>query len=285
LNLVNIPANLCRVLAYLTVGGLALSSAFVKAQDSSGNGDSTDIRIVAVQGTVELMPAGAKTWVLTQTNQVLNPGDRLRTADDSRVTVLWSDKSVVPLGPLTQIEILEPDNSSSLPGLNFVKGVLSFFHRDKPGRIRVLTHGANASIEGTEFVIRSSELNGSEQDTLSVMDGKVLLSNRQGSVLLTNDQQAVVEPGRAPVRTPGFISNNLLQWCFYYPAVLYPGDLPLTRDEQQSLAPSLDAYRAGNLVSALGKYPELKSPESDSQRIYHAAVLLSVGQVEQTESE
>jgi Tfp pilus assembly protein PilF len=61
--------------------------------------------------------------------------------------------------------------------------------------------------------------------------------------------------------------------------------LPLTRDEQQSLAPSLDAYRAGNLVSALGKYPELKSPESDVERIYHAAVLLSVGQVEQTESE
>ncbi|HXC34511.1 MAG TPA: hypothetical protein VNV43_01465, partial [Candidatus Acidoferrales bacterium] len=187
--------------------------------------------------------------------------------------------------PLTQIEILAPENSSSLPGLNFLKGVLSFFHRDKPGRIRVLTHGANASIEGTEFVMRVSEVNGVEEDTLSVLDGKVLLSNLEGSLLLTNDQQAVVEPGKAPTRTPGFIANHVLQWCFYYPAVLDPEDLPLTRDEQRLLAPSLDAYRAGNLLAALGKFPELKRPESDSVRIYHAALLLSVGEVEQTESE
>ena len=262
-----------------------MCGVFVDGQDSSGNAESGEIRIVAIQGSVELMPAGAKTWVLTQTNQVLYPGDRLRTADNSRVTVLWSDKSVVPLGPLTQIEILEPDNSGSLPGLNFVKGVLSFFHRDKPGRIRVLTHGANASIEGTEFVIRATGLNGSEQDTLSVLDGKVLFSNSHGSILLTNDQQAVAKQGRAPVRTPGFIANNLLQWCFYYPAVLDPRDLPLTPDEQRSLGPSLDAYRAGNLLAALGRYPESKAPESDSERIYHAALLLSVGEVEQTESE
>jgi Tfp pilus assembly protein PilF len=285
LNSVNIPAICCRVLACLSFGVLVAYGVIANAQNSSGNAETGEIRIVAVEGSVELMPAGATTWVLTQTNQLLNPGDRLRTADNSRVTVLWMDKSVVPLGPLTQIEILAPDKPSSLPGLDFVKGVLSFFHRDKPGRIRVLTHGANASIEGTEFVMRASEVNGVEQDTLSVLDGKVLFSNLKGSLLLTNDQQAVVEPGRAPMRTPGFIANNVLQWCFYYPAVLDPEDLPLTRDEQRSLAPSLDAYRAGNLLAALGKFPELKRPESDSVRIYHAALLLSVGEVEQTESE
>lgn len=285
LNPVNLPANCCRVLACLAVGGLAACGLLANAQDSSGTSETGEIRIVAIQGSVELMPAGAKTWVLTQANQVLYPGDKLRTADNSRVTVLWSDKSVVPLGPLTQIEILAPDVPSSLPGLNFVKGVLSFFHRDKPGRIRVLTHGANASIEGTEFAMRASDVNGSEQDTLSVLDGKVLFGNSQGSILLTNNQQAVVEPGRAPVRTPGFIANNLLQWCFYYPAVLDPNDLALTPDEQQLLEPSLDAYRSGNLLAALAKYPELEQPESDTERIYHAALLLSVGEVEKTESE
>ncbi|HEY1790102.1 MAG TPA: FecR domain-containing protein [Verrucomicrobiae bacterium] len=285
LNPVNFPANYCRVLTCLAVVGLAACGFLANAQDSSANVESGEIRIVAIQGSVELMPAGAKTWVLTQTNQVLYPGDRLRTADNSRVTVLWSDKSVVPLGPLTQIEILEPDKSGSLPGLNFVKGILSFFHRDKPGTIRVLTHGANASIEGTEFVLCASGVNGSEQDTLSVIDGRVLFSNLQGSVLLTNDQQAVAEQGKVPIRTPGFIANNLLQWCFYYPAVLDPADLSLTRGEQELLGSSLDAYRAGNLTVALAKYPELPQSESDFERIYHAALLLSVGQVEQTESE
>jgi Tfp pilus assembly protein PilF len=274
-----------RIFAYLACAGFAICSAFVDTSAKAQEAQAEAIRIVAIQGSVELMPAGASTWVLTQTNQVLSPGDKLRTDDNSRVTILWSDQSVVPLGPLTQIEILVPDNPASLPGLNFAKGILSFFHRDKPGRIRILTHGANASIEGTEFVMQSIKVDGSGQDTLSVLDGKVLLSNSRGSLLLTNGQQAVVEPGKSPVRTPGFIANNLLQWCFYYPAVLDLQDLPLTIDEQRSLKESLEAYRAGDLLAALAKYPRSGLPESDAVHIYHAALLLSVGQVEQTEAE
>jgi Tfp pilus assembly protein PilF len=277
-------ANSCRVLAYLAGAGFAIGCFFAGAHAAAQEAETSEIRIVAIQGSIELMPAGASTWVLTQTNQLLYPGDKLRTGDNSRVTILWSDQSVVPLGPLTQIEILSPDKPDSLPGLNFIKGILSFFHRDQPGRIRILTHGANASIEGTEFVMQAMKVNGVERDTLSVLDGKVILSNTQGSILLTNDQQAVAEPGKAPMRTPGFIANNLQQWCFYYPAVIDLQDLPLNSDEQQSLKQSLDAYRAGDLLAALAKYPQ-GQPMSDSMRIYQAALLLSVGQVEQTEAE
>jgi tetratricopeptide (TPR) repeat protein len=262
-----------------------LLGARTEGQGLAGQVGAGQIRIVAVQGTVEVMPAGAASWVITQTNQLLNPGDQLRTADNSRVTILWSDQSVVPLGPLTQIEVLAPDKPSSLPGLDMVKGILSFFHRDSPGRIRVLTHGANASIEGTEFVIESARMNGVEHDTFSVFDGKVLLSNAHGAILLTNEQQAFVEPGKAPVRTAGFIANNLLQWCFYYPAVLDLRDLPLTANEESSLQESLDAYRSGDLLAALAKYPDTTGPVPDTVRVYHAALLLSVGEVEKTEAE
>lgn len=279
---VKIPAIFCRVLAFLSGMELLACGFSARAQGTAGNSQAGEVRIIWVAGSVELMPAGATTWVLTQTNQVLQPGDRLRTADNSRVTLLWSDKSVVPLGPLTQIEILRPDTASSLPGLNFIKGVLSFFHRDQPGRIRILTHGANASIEGTEFVM---EVPGDGLERLSVIDGKVLLSNPEGSILLTNGEQAVTEPGKAPVRTPGFIANNLLQWCFYYPAVLDLHDLPLTDSERRLLNPSLEAYRAGDLTTALAEYPDLHGTESDSERVYHAALLLSVGEVDRTERE
>lgn len=169
-------ANYCRIFANLVFAGFAIHAIPVEAQQD-GTGE---IRIVAIQGTVEIMPAGAKTWVLTQTNQVLHPADKLRTGSDSRVTLLWCDQSAVPLGALTQIEILAPDNAKSLPGLQVVEGIVSFFHRDKPGRIRILTHGANASVEGTELVMEVSEKNGTEQTTLSVIDGQVQLSNAQG---------------------------------------------------------------------------------------------------------
>ena len=73
-----------------------------------------------------------------------------------------------------------------------------------------------------------AEVVGRERTTLSVIDGEVEFGNAQGTLTLTNLQQAVAEAGQAPLRTAGFIVNNLLQWCFYYPAVLDLKELPLT---------------------------------------------------------
>lgn len=257
----------------------------VKDVDAQPANGGSEIRIVELQGSVELMPAGAQTWVLTQTNQVLHASDKLRTAANSRATLLWSDKSVVPFGALTEIEILPPDAGNSLPGLHILHGVATFFHREKPGSTRVLTHGATASIEGTEFVVDVADTNGQEQATFSVIDGKVRLSNEQGTLVLTNSEQGVVEPSKAPTHTAGFVANNLLQWCFYYPAVLDLHDLNLSPAEEQLLNKSLAAYRAGDLIAAFANSPPPAAADSDAQKIYHAALLLAVGQVQQTETE
>ncbi len=274
-------ASFCSGVLVLLLAGLALNVA----PAAERNAGEDEIHIVQIQGTAEIMSSGARTWVLTQTNQVLHPGDRLRTGSNSRVTLRWSDQSVVPFGALTEVEVLSPDKSDSLPGMSLIKGILSFFHRDKPGRIRMLTHGATASVEGTEFVMRVTEENGRERVLLAVIDGKVQLSNAHGTLALTNSQQGVIEPGQTPACTPGFIANNLLQWCFYYPGVLDLNDASFSLDEAQALTTSLAAYRAGDLLAALENYPAARQPASGAERIYHAALLLAVGQVEQTESE
>ena len=227
------------------------------------------------------LPPSATTWVPAQTNQILHPFDRLRTGANSRMALLWSDRSVVSFGALTEIEVLPPDSSDAQCGLHLLRGIISFFHRDEPGRIRVITRGAVAGVEGTEFVMAADE---TERTTLSVIDGKVRFGNEQATLLLTNGQQAVVEPGKAPVRTAGFIANNVLQWCFYYPAVIDPNDLPFTPDEQKILGESLQAYRSGDLLVALAKYPAGQPPGSDAERVYYAGLLLGVGQVEPAET-
>jgi Flp pilus assembly protein TadD len=255
------------------------SPALAAPQDSA----ESEIRIVELQGTAELQPAKSTNWVLTQTNQILHANDRLRVGSNSRVALRWSDKSVVSFAALTEIEILPPQDSKSLSGLQIFKGILSFFHRDEPGRIRVITRGAVAGVEGTEFMLAADDSTAAGAATISVVDGIVRFSNEQGSVVVTNGQQAVVEPGTAPRLTAGFIANNLLQWCFYYPAVLDLRDLSLTAAENQSLAASLAAYRSGDLLDALAKYPAGYQPESDAGHKYYAAVLLSVGEVEETE--
>jgi outer membrane receptor protein involved in Fe transport/Tfp pilus assembly protein PilF len=250
------------------------------AQPLASGGATNEIRIVELQGTAEFSPATATAWMPVRTNQILCPFDRLRTGANSRMALLWSDRSVVSFGALTEVEVLPPNSSDAQCGLHLLRGIVSFFHRDEPGRIRVITRGAVAGVEGTEFVVAADE---TERTTLSVIDGKVRFGNEQATLLLTNGQQAVAEPGKAPVRTAGFIANNVLQWCFYYPAVIDLNDLPFTPEEQKILGESLQAYRSGDLLAALAKYPAGRQPGSDAERVYFAGLLLGVGQVEPAE--
>ena len=241
------------------------------------------IRIVELSGTVEILGHGAADWFPAATGAQLHPFDRVRTGTNGSLGLLWSDQSVLRFGALTELEILPADTAETDRGLHLIRGLLSFFHRDRPGRIRVITSGALAGIEGTEFVMDVVPKNGVQQTTLSVIDGQVRFSNSAAALILTNGEQAVAEPGKAPVRTPGFIAKNLLQWCFYYPGVLDPNDLLLTPDESTRLAESIAAYRAGDLLAALAKYSG--PPKSDAERVYHAALLLSVGHVELAEAD
>ena len=246
------------------------------SQTATNASAANEIRILELQGRVEIFPAGATHWMPAQAGQVLHPFDRIHTAKNSRVALRWSDHSTVPFGASTELEILPPDSPQALAGLHLVRGIISFFHRDRPGRIQIITRGAVAGVEGTEFVLAVDD---ADLTTLSVIDGKVRLSNPQAALVLTNGQQAAVAPGQAPVRTAGFIANNVLQWCFYYPGVLDPTELPLPAETQKILADSLAAYRTGDLLAALAKYPAARTPGSDAERIYYAALLLSVGQV------
>ena len=243
-----------------------------------------EIRIVSIQGAVVIFPGGGPRGVRTsETNQVLRPYDRLRVDRNSRVSLLWSDQSVVSFEALAEIEILPPDSRETLFGLRLLKGFMSFFHRDAPGRIRVLSRGAPAGIRGTEFAMQVATVNNTERTTLYVIDGEVQFGYGPAPLVLTNGQGAFAELGKAPVHTPGFIANNILQWCFYYPAVLDLADLPLTPEEQGILGESLATYREGDLLAALNKYPAAHEPGSDAERVYYAALMLSVGQVAQAE--
>jgi tetratricopeptide (TPR) repeat protein len=244
-------------------------------------GDPTNqIRIAGLQGKVDVFLASGKQWRPASTGEILQPFDRLRCSADSRVALLWSDQSVIPFGPSTEIEILPPQSSSAQCGLHLLRGIISFFHRDKPDQIQVITRGAIAGVEGTEFVVAVDD---TDETTLSVIDGKVRFGNSQATLTLTNGQQAIVPLGKPPARTAGFIANNLLQWSFYYPAILDLHDLSLTDQEQKTFDSSFAAYQSGDLLAALQKF-SARNMNSDSTRMYYASLLLSVGEVDKAEA-
>jgi Tfp pilus assembly protein PilF len=233
---------------------------------------------------VEVLPHDSQRWLPAAAGLTLEPFDRVRIGPDGFVNILWSN-SGLSFGALTELEIRPPPTAGGDRGLHLIKGILSFFHRGKPGRINVITSGAFAGIEGTEFVMQVGGSNGMGQTELSVLDGTVRFTNELGKLVLTNGQQAVAQPGQPPMRTSGFIARNLLQWCFYYPGILDTNDLPpFTDEEKTNLRASLAFYGNGDLPAALTNYPARQGPGSDAARIYHAALLLGAGQVAQAEN-
>src|SRR4030095_2323028 len=169
--------------------------------------------------------------------------------------------------------------------LHLWRGLLSFFHRGSPGRIRILNQGTTAGGEGTEFVVDATGAAPAGATVFYVLDGSINLRNPSGVLTLTNGQHAVVGAGQAPIlQTAGFIAKTVLQWCLYYPAVLDLRDLPLTAAERGELEVSIKSYRAGDLAGALAAYAG-RRPGSAHERIYHAALLLSVRKIDEAEME
>src|SRR5882672_61825 len=243
---------------------------------------TNSVEVVAIQGTVEVARAGQTVWDLASTQspyRTLNPGDQIRTKDRSRATIRLSDLTMVELGPNAHFQLLPMRERR--PGFGIMRGLLYLFHRDKPGEFYFRTPTASPVIRGTEFNLEVAE-DGST--TLHLFEGEVALTNELGQLNLKSGEAAQVAPGSPPRRIAALEAVNVIQWCLYYPAVLYLEELQLGAEERNELADSLAAYRRGDLLAALANYPAARQPASDREKVYLAALLLAVGEVAEAEA-
>ena len=236
-------------------------------------------KVLSTEGRVEFAHPTAA-WSPAVINQQLVSQDRLRTLALSRAMVQLVQLGRVRLDELTTLEILPPLNPGSKGTLDLKSGAMYFFTRDRPREFDIRTPQALAASRGTEFLV-SIEPTGRE--VFTVFDGEVELTNALGAVSLAHGEQGVVDPGQPTRKTAVLQTTRIVQWWLYYAAVLDPDDLRLSREQQQALAKSLEAYREGDLLQALKDYPEGRTPENDDERTFHAALLLTVGQVAKAE--
>jgi tetratricopeptide (TPR) repeat protein len=240
-----------------------------------------DAVLLTFSGTVEVKPPAANDWTATQPKQILHLGDQLRTGKNSRASIRLSDLSVLRVYELTTLEIHPPPAPKANEVLDVKQGAAYFFNRDKPQETQFQTPSASGAIRGTEFNIVVAADGRTE---LSLLDGEVLLTNEQGSIQLTSGEQGTVEMGQRPRKTALLNAVNIIQWTLYYPAVLDSDELELDAAARETLAASLEAYHQGDLLQALASYPANRTPASDAERIYQAALLLAVGQVDGAEA-
>jgi len=217
--------------------------------------------------------SGGGSWTPATVGQALAVRDRLRTGEDSRAAVRMTDLSVLRIDELTTIEITPPATASDKPALNVKEGTTYFFSREKSREIRVETPATNGAIRGTEFVVAVAA-NGST--TITMLDGEVELSNAQGSLVVSSGEQAKVDVGGAPRKTAVLEAINSVQWCLYYPGVLDLKELGYSRNSNSSAS----AYEEGDLLAALSAYGHRSHSGSNADKVYHASLLLAVGQVD-----
>ena len=82
-----LPMRGRQVLLAAVFGWLAAGAGPTCVLAVTGDQTTNEIRILELQGTAEVSPQGSTRWILTQTNQILKPFDRLRTGPNSRVTL------------------------------------------------------------------------------------------------------------------------------------------------------------------------------------------------------
>ncbi len=229
--------------------------------------------VLEIGGKVEFLPANTQNWYPCNTNQPLYGGDQVRTGERSRAAVRLSDLTVFRMGERAYLRIRADQKKKS--GLDLFRGLFYFFHRDNPGELDIHTPIVSAVVRGTEFNVQVAADN---TTTLTVLDGEVAMTNEFGDLQLKSGEQGRAEPGKAPIKTAVIEAKNIVQWCLYYPAVLDPGELPLTDDEKSTLKDSLVAYQSGDLLAALDRYPANRKPDSPAEAVYLKALLFAVGQ-------
>ena len=220
-------------------------------------------------------------WKSANLGAQLNVADRLRTGELSRAAIRFTDLSVLRVDELTNLQIVPPANPSAQRELEVERGGAYFFSRQKGNELQIRTPSANGALRGTEIAVR---VGAGGQTTMTVYEGEVEMANPQGTLLLKSGEQGEAEIGKPPRKTAVIDAKNIIQWCLYYPAVIDPGSFRLEAGEAAAFAESLASYRQGDLLGALAKQLPLAGNASTNARLYHAATVLSVGQVERAQA-
>ncbi|MBN2505511.1 MAG: TonB-dependent receptor [Verrucomicrobia bacterium] len=221
--------------------------------------------------------------------QPLSYDDWLRTLNLSRATVRLNDRSHLRLSEFTRLEIRRPPTRPRLASLVLHAGAVHVTSRGRPQTVPFVTPHVRAVPTGTEFVITVDGDAG--QTEILMFDGEAELSDGRTNRTVRSGQQGIVAPGRGIVIRPLIEARNLVQWWIYYPGVLdldelepWPGNVP----GANTLRASVAAYRDGDLVGALERYPGYPEPVSaggDASRTYLAALFLAVGAVDRAQRE
>ena len=237
-------------------------------------------KALSIQGNVEVSRAGEALWEPISSQDFFCPGDRVRVGKNSRAAILLPNETLLRLAEGTSLTFIKEEKKENA-FLALIEGVIHFISRT-PRSLNIKTPFVNASIDGTEFVLKVE----SDQTRIWVFEGQVSASNAQGTLVLTSGEAAVAQKGKAPVRKLVVNPRDEVQWALYYPPVIdYRLENYTTGPDAPMLRKALTLYRKGDLSAAFACLASV--PENSRTAQYHdllASFFLTVGQINKARS-
>ncbi|MCG8552443.1 MAG: FecR domain-containing protein, partial [Desulfobacterales bacterium] len=204
----------------------------------------------------------------------------MRVGKNSRAAILLPNETLLRLAEGTSLTFIKEKKDENA-WLAMLEGIIHFISRT-PRSLNIKTPFVNASIDGTEFVLKVE----SDQTEIWVFEGQVSAGNAQGSLVLAGGEAAVAQKGKAPVRKLAVKPRDAVQWALYYPPVIdYRLDNYTTGPDAPMLRKALASYKRGNLPGAFACLDNI--PESSRTAQYHdlsASLLLTVGRINEARS-
>jgi tetratricopeptide (TPR) repeat protein len=277
-----------RLTARLLVPALVAAivvAAFVTCGGAAETCEEWVARVVSVQGRVQALRIGQVRWLPVALDDRYCAGDVIWVQEQSRAAVVLRNDAILRLDQNTAITFTPVEEEEQSFWIKLIKGAAHFFSRT-PRSLRVATPFVNGAGEGTEFFVRV----GPDEAFVSVFEGRVAVTNEAGGLLLKSGESALARADQPPRPEVVVRPRDAVQWALYYPPVVdyRPADFAGGAENgwEEMVRHSLEFYWKGDLARAFagleGAPEDLRDPRFFT---YRAALLLSVGRVEEANRE
>ncbi|MFS8147669.1 FecR domain-containing protein [Rhizobium sp. BR 249] len=200
--------NICRVgmalaFAVPNFGLPAMADPVQRATPVAGS-------VIARKTGEEVRFIDVSDWRVVDINQDLLTGDVLRTNANGQLAIVFSDHTQVRLGRNSSLQVKKMAASGDTV-LNLQSGTI-WARAERGGQgLTVETPAAAAAIRGTDWTMTVE----GAKTSMIVLEGRVALSNPQGSVEVSEGEGAVATIGQAPTKIISVNPDDREQMLFY----------------------------------------------------------------------
>ncbi|MCF6252993.1 MAG: FecR domain-containing protein [Methylococcaceae bacterium] len=233
-------------------------------------------KIVSLEGKVDSQFSDDMHWHTTNSKETFCRGDKIRTDQHSRATLLFKNESRATLNQNTTLTFIVQEKESTTWYINLFEGG-AFFRSRQPQRLNIHTPFINAVHEGTEFLVTVD----SQQTQISVFDGQVAATNQMGKILIKKGYTGIAQKDLPPsVQALKIRPEDAVQWTLYYPPIVDIQTLEFAK--QNNLQSAINAYQQGDIFQALTLLNKITIKQQNCRYLtLKASLLLTVGRVDE----